>query len=187
MAAASRILTWARKRLARILLLFALVLALLFLFDVGKSVQIHTVRGDLRFRFLGLPYDSRRQRDEDVRLLQEIALGPPEVRGEWHRCGQWHRRGRAGYRDYTFIAALARVDQRAARFCLEDEVSWITRTKCDEGCPLAPILSFALVGRDDQGRWAISPEWWRNETLRGCFEEAGYAFSESQDGNANGT
>lgn len=183
MLTSRRIAVWAMKRPAVIIILCAFALGVLFLLDVGKSVQIHTVRGELRFRFIGVPYDYSHQWEEDERLLEEIALGPPEIVGEWRRCGSIERAGNFAYLNYTLIAALARVDPRAARFCLEDEVSWIIRTQCEKGVPLAAVLSYGRVGPDDQGRWALSPEWWRNDMLRSDFEEAGYEFSESQDSN----
>ena len=164
-------LFWRAVRLGIYVLWYGLIAGLcalpLLLLGVGKYSEIRTDTGDLRYRFLWIPYRWDRQREPYTGKLLDLATAETDrpIRGEWlflekRPLAMESARSRYYRGQYARIGAWTDVDPAIAR-AAQREMAVDVAARGADAMPLCShILRIDLFEFDSQvGALRVRPEW----------------------------
>jgi len=170
--AAVRFTAWLVTWLWALLIAGVLVWLICLLVGMTRWAEIRTDTGDLRFCFLGIPYDDVHQHGPGRVVRKGAARLDPVIEPEWLKCGTiaddvyW-----LPYRTFSEATAWSSVDPRITRFVMDDTIRWIRRTQGRWSLP--PVPSSA-VRRASDGTYALEPDWRSDGLVRAYLDSKGY-------------
>lgn len=172
----------AKHTLIVLLLAVVAVLAIAFLSGYGVSGQVRLDSGDLRYRFLGIPYRHERMPEPQRSLLLSIAESSEILKAEWHTCAcyplptsnhtDWMCR-----RFYYHATAWVSVDPSLARLIVEDVASYVIETNAEYSLPDShSMLVPPAVEWDEKGGARVRDGWQDDIGAQWYCEQKGYTL-----------
>ena len=141
----------------------------------GRWAEIRTDTGELRFCFLGIPYEYVYHYKPHRDILYQAAQIEPPIKSEWLRCGHfpddgywycWHM-----YREAT---AWWSVDPRITRLIMDDLADYIRRTRALRGVQESSALTWFVVKGSPSGVYELAADWRERPMVRDYLVAHGF-------------
>ncbi|HUU95110.1 MAG TPA: hypothetical protein VM487_05175 [Phycisphaerae bacterium] len=171
-----------RTLFAFLLAVFA-ALATALLSGYGVSGQIRLDTGDLRYRFLGVPFRYDAMPEPERSMLLSLAQESDRLSSEWRTCVRYPLPTSnnpdvmcRGY--YVYATAWIGVDRRLARLALEDVADYVETTGAQYGLPDAClVLSPLVVERASDDTLRVIDDWRNHEDVVAYCQMKGHDVS----------